>query len=211
MNQLSAEQEQVLLKQIIYDNRKDLFIQEYTLLIKMTIVNTLFKFPILKDKYWNETEVEMLIHHVLVKFFESDCHVLKKYNKHKMRLSAWVKMVTSREIIDFARKEKTRLFLSLDAASPYSNDDETTVGLNIIHRKIDFEQAMKKLGKRDAEVIKYYLMGYSAKEIVDLMNLSSVNNVYKIIERSKKDIKFFLSDEIIPVTGEKNEYKMLKQ
>jgi len=210
MNKLNAEQEQILLKQVIYNGRKDLFIQEYTLLIKMTIIKTLLKFPILVDKYLKNNETEMLLHHVIEKFFNKDCDVLKRYNRHKMRLSAWVKMVTSREIIDFAKKEKIRLFVSLDAFNPDSVNNDTIIDLDIIHRKIDFEKAMEKLSKRDAEVIKYYLMGYSAQEIVDLMSLSSVDNVYKIIERSKKKLNFFLSDEINPVTGGKNENKLLK-
>ncbi|KPA11822.1 sigma-70 family RNA polymerase sigma factor [Candidatus Magnetomorum sp. HK-1] len=201
MNKLTIEQEQKLLHDCIYNGRKDLFIREYWLLIYRVVEKTIHFFPILIDKFSDKSEKEMLRNEVFLKLFENDCQKLKKFKKkYNIRLSSWIKILTSRMVIDFLRKEVLRLFETIDdgngqlSCNDYNKIDEQ----KLIQLKMSITETFDILTERDSEVFLLFSEGYTAKEIskkiTKKMNLKE-GNIYKIVERVREKFKGRLCHE----------------
>jgi len=173
----------------------DLFIREYAVLIYHIVKKTIRLFPILKDKYMNEKEIKMLRNEIILQFFENDCHRLRELKKqYNMRLASWIKMLTSRMVIDFLRKEVIRLHESIenDGTQLSLNDYRMVDEQKLIHLKICIDDSFETLSDRESKVFKLSIEGYTAKEISEKMMQSeekiflTEDNIYKIVSRTRE-------------------------
>ena len=195
MSKLTIEQEQILLHECINNGRMDLFIREYAVLIYHIVKKTIRLFPILKDKYMNEKEIKMLRNEIILQFFENDCNKLREFKKqYNMRLASWIKMLTSRMVIDFLRKEVIRLHESIEnnETQLYLNDYRKVDEQKLIHLKICIDDSFETLSDRESKVFKLSIEGYTAKEISEKMMQSeekiflTEDNIYKIVSRTRE-------------------------
>jgi len=195
MNKLTLEQEHILLHECINNGRMDIFIREYAKLIYRIVEKTISLFPILKDKYQDTSEIEMLRNEIIMKFFENDYYKLRQFDsQYNMRLSSWISILTSRMVIDFLRKEAIRLFESLDndSAQVSYNDYRMVDEQKLIHLKICIDDSFETLSERESKVFKLSIEGYTAKEISEKMMQSegkrylTEDNIYKIVSRTRE-------------------------
>jgi len=161
MNQLTIAQEQKLLHECIENNRKDLFIREYWTLIYHVVKKTIRLFPILRDKYSDESEIKMLRNEIILKLFEKDCQRLKSFkHKFRIRLSSWIIMLTARLVMDFLKKEVLRLTESTDSEEHQLSQNDYCIidgwiyidNLQLSSYRLVFTQGKDELGSYDFEL-----------------------------------------------------------
>ncbi|KPA19328.1 protein containing Transcription regulator LuxR [Candidatus Magnetomorum sp. HK-1] len=204
MSKLTFEQEQILLHECINNGRMDMFIREYAVLIYYIVNKTIRLFPILRDKYMDKKEIKGLRNEIILQFFENDCHKLRKFKKqYNMRLASWIKMLTSRMVIDILRKEVIRLHETLesDGTQLSFNDYRKVDEQKLNHLKICIDDSFEMLSERESKIFKLSIEGYTAKEISKKMMQSedkiylTEDNIYQIVSRTREVFRSNLYNE----------------
>ncbi|MFH1675477.1 MAG: sigma-70 family RNA polymerase sigma factor [bacterium] len=149
----------------------------------------------------NEDEMKDIGQSVVLKLLENNCCVLRRLDYREQSFFGWIKVIISRQIIDYIREREGRI--KRESGWTVDNDripTRTSIAAEKIELKVSVESASEQLSPEDLMLYKFCVRDVPDFEIARILDLS-LNAVQQRMSRMRKRLKTILESMKLPGTN----------